>query len=281
MPLIKPLLDYFASSADDTRLKPYDRRLPNRFREPEMKTLSPKDQHRPQQNAIFAALSAAECGRLAKDLELVPLTLGQVLYESGETMSHAYFPIDCVVSLLYVMKNGESAEIAIVGNEGMIGIALFMGGESTMSRAIVQNAGHAYRLKAQVLKDEFNSGGALSRLLLMFSSALITQMVQTAACNRHHPVDQQLCRWMLLSLDRLPSSRISMTPQLIGNMLGLDRTKVSKATNVLERAGLIQYDDGEITVLDRAGVEKRSCECYGVVKKESDRLLPLSVEIGQ
>jgi CRP-like cAMP-binding protein len=244
-----------------------------------MKNLTPTDQHGQQQNSLLAALSAADCEHLAKDLELVPLTLGQVLYESGETMSHAYFPIDCVVSLLYVMKNGESAEIAIVGNEGIIGIALFMGGESTMSRAIVQNAGHAYRLKAQVLKDEFHSGGALSRLLLMFASALITQMVQTAACNRHHPVDQQLCRWMLLSLDRLPSSRICMTDKLIGNMLGLDRAKVAKATNVLEKAGLIHYNDGEITVLDRAGVEERSCECYGVVKKESDRLLPLSVEM--
>ena len=241
-----------------------------------MKDISSKDQHRPQQNALLAALSAAECERLAKDLELVPITPGQVLYESGETMSHAYFPTDCVVSLLYVMKNGESAEIAIVGNEGIIGIALFMGGESTMSRAIAQNAGHAYRLKAQVLKDEFHGGGAFSRLLLMFASALITQMVQTAACNRHHPVDQQLCRWMLLSLDWLPSSHIRMTEKLIGNMLGLDRTRVLKATNVLEKAGLIHYDDGEITVLDRAGVEKRSCECYGVVKQESDRLLPLS-----
>lgn len=245
-----------------------------------MKTLSPTDQHRPQQNALLAALPAAECERLAKDLELVPLTLGQALHESGETMSHAYFPIDCVVSLLYVMKNGESAEIAIVGNEGMIGVALFMGGESSMSRAIVQNAGHAYRLKAQVLKDEFHRGGALSRLLLMFASALITQMVQTAACNRHHPVDQQLCRWMLLSLDRLPSSRISMTEKLIGNMLGLDHTNVLKATNVLAKAGLIHYNNGEITVLDRPGVEKRSCECYDVVRKESDRLLPLSVEVG-
>lgn len=196
-------------------------------------------------------------------------------------MSHAYFPIDCIVSLLYVMQNGESAEIAVVGNEGMIGIALFMGGESTMSRAIVQNAGHAYRLKAQVLKDEFNGGGALTRLLLMFASALITQMVQTAACNRHHPVDQQLCRWMLLSLDRLPSTRISMTEKLIGNMLGLSPGKVVTAANVLQKAGLIHYSDGKITVLDRAGVEKRSCECYGAVKKESDRLLPLSVEIGQ
>ena len=234
-------------------------------------------QHRPQQNALIAALSAVECKRLAKDLELVPLTLGQVLYESGQTMSHAYFPIDCIVSLLYVMKNGESAEIAVVGNEGMIGIALFMGGESTLSRAIVQNAGHAYRLKAQVLKDEFHSGGALSRVLLMFASALITQMVQTAACNRHHPVDQQLCRWMLLSLDRLSSSQISMTDKLVGNMLGLSTAEVTKATNLLQKAGLILYNAGEITVLDRIGVEKRSCECYGVVKKESDRLLPLSV----
>jgi CRP-like cAMP-binding protein len=243
--------------------------------------LSAAQQHRPQQNALLAALSAAECERLAKDLELVPLTLGQVLYEAGQTMSHAYFPIDCIVSLLYVMKNGESAEIAIVGNEGIIGIALFMGGESTQSRAIVQNAGHAFRLKAQVLKDEFHSGGALSRLLLMFASALITQMVQTAACNRHHPVDKQLCRWMLLSLDRLPSNRISMTEKLIGNMLGLSSADVTKATNVLQKAGLIHYKAGEITVLNRSGVEKRSCECYDVVKKESDRLLPLSVEIGQ
>jgi CRP-like cAMP-binding protein len=235
------------------------------------------EQHRPQQNALLAALPAAECERLVADLELVPLVLGQVLYESGQTMSHAYFPLDCIVSLLYVMKSGDSAEIAVVGNEGMIGIALFLGGESTMSRAIVQNAGHGYRLKAQVLKDEFHSGGAFSRLLLMFASALITQMVQTAACNRHHPIDQQLCRWMLLSLDRLPSERISMTGKLIGNMLGLSTANVTKATGVLQKAGLIHYNDGEITVLDRAGVEKRSCECYAVVKKESDRLLPLSV----
>jgi CRP-like cAMP-binding protein len=249
--------------------------------ESEMKNLPAAEQHRPQQNALLAALSAAECDRLAKDLELVPLTLGQVLHEAGQTMSHAYFPLDCIVSLLYVMKNGESAEIAVVGNEGIIGIALFMGGESTMSRAIVQNAGHAYRLKAQVLKDEFGSGGALNRLLLMFSSALITQMVQTAACNRHHPIDQQLCRWMLLSLDRLPSNRISMTEKLIGNMLGLSPAEVRKSTKVLQKAGLIHYDAGAIIVLDRPAVEKRSCECYGVVKKESDRLLPLSVEIGE
>jgi CRP-like cAMP-binding protein len=243
-----------------------------------MKSPSSKNQHRPQQNTLLAVLSAAECDRLAKDLELVPLALGEVLYESGETMSHAYFPIDGIVSLLYVMKNGESAEIAIVGNEGMIGIALFMGGESTMSRAIVQNAGHAYRMKAQVLKDEFHGGGALGRPLLMFTSALITQMVQTAACNRHHTVDQQLCRWMLLSLDRLPSNRLSMTEKLIGNMLGIERAKVSEAAGVLNEAGLVHYNNGEITVLDRHGVETRACECYGVVKRESDRLLPRSVE---
>jgi CRP-like cAMP-binding protein len=246
---------------------------------PEMKKLTLVEQHRPQQNAILAALSAAECERLDDDLELVPLSLGQILYEPGQTMSHAYFPINCIVSMLYVMKNGESAEIAIVGNEGMIGIPLFMGGESTQSRAIVQNAGLAYRLKAQVLKDEFHGGGALSRLLLMFASALITQMVQTAACNRHHPVDKQLCRWMLLSLDRLPTNRISMTGKLIGNMLGLNSPGVTKATGALVKAGLIRYNAGVITVLDRPGVEKRSCECYETVKRESDRLLPLFVEV--
>jgi CRP-like cAMP-binding protein len=238
-----------------------------------MKNSSPTDWNR---NTLLAALSVAERERLAKELELIPLALGDVLYESGEIMQHAYFPTDGIVSLLYVMKNGESAEIAIVGNEGIIGVALFMGGESTMSRAIVQNAGHAYRMKAQVLKEEFHRGGALSRSLLMFTSALITQMVQTAACNRHHTVDQQLCRWMLLSLDRLPSSRISMTEKLIGNMLGINRAQVSKATGALDDAGLVDYRDGEITVLDRPGVERRSCECYGVVKRESDRLLPLS-----
>jgi CRP-like cAMP-binding protein len=237
-----------------------------------------KDQRRPQRNSLIGALSAAECERLTKDLELVPLTLGQVLHESGQAMSHAYFPIDCIISILYVMKSGESAEIAIVGNEGMIGMTLFMGGESTISRAVVQNAGHAYRMKAQALKDQFHAGGALSRLLLLFTSALMTQMVQTAACNRHHPVDQQLCRWMLLSLDRLSSGRISMTEKLIGNMLGLSPSEVTKATDVLQKAGLIHYDNGEITVLDRAGVERCSCECYEVVKRESDRLLPLSVE---
>jgi len=226
-----------------------------------------------QQNLMLAHLPPEELQRMTEALELVPLELGQVLYESGETMTHAYFPTDCVISLLYVMKNGESAEIAIVGNEGMIGIALFMGGGSTMSRAIVQNAGHAYRLKSQLLREEFHRGQELSRSLLMFSSALIAQMVQTAACNRHHTIDQQLCRWMLLSLDRLPTGRISMTSRLVGNMLGLAPDQVLLATGSLSKAGLIRYDDGDITVLDRAGVERRSCECYEVVKKECDRLL--------
>jgi CRP-like cAMP-binding protein len=220
-----------------------------------------------------------ERARLSDELELIPLALGQVLCESGQTMTHAYFPIDCIVSILYVMRNGDSAEIAVVGNEGMIGIALFMGGGSMLSRAIVQNAGHAYRLRAQVLKDEFDRAGTLRRLLLMFSSALIAQMVQTAACNRHHTVDQQLCRWMLLSLDRLTSNRISMTDKLIGNMLGLSAGRVALAAGLLVKAGLIHYSAGVITVLDRAGVERRSCECYAVVKAESDRLLPLALEM--
>lgn len=210
-------------------------------------------------------------------MELVSLTLGQVLYDAGQTMSHAYFPLDCIISLLYVMENGDSAEIAIIGNEGIIGVPLFMGGESTQSRAIVQNAGHAYRLKAQMLKQVFHNGGSLQHLLLLFASALMTQMVQTAACNRHHTVDQQLCLWMLLSLDRLPSNQISMTHKLIGNMLGLSDANVTTAAGILQKANLIHYDHGNITVLDRPGVEKRSCECYSVVKTESDRLLPLSV----
>lgn len=225
------------------------------------------------QNTLLAGLPRAERDRLSGDLELVPLSLGQTLYESGELMTHAYFPTDCVISLLYVMRNGASAEIAIVGNEGMIGIALFMGGGSTLSRAIVQNAGHAYRLAAPPLLREFQRGSALQRTLLMFGSALITQMVQTAACNRHHTIDQQLCRWMLLSLDRLPTGRIKMTTRLVGNMLGLQAAQVAIAADALCTAGLIEYDDGDITVVDRKGVERRSCECYGVVKQESDRLL--------
>jgi CRP-like cAMP-binding protein len=229
-----------------------------------------------ESNTLLAALSQDDFKRLHKDLELVPMALGQVLHESGETMSHIYFPTDCIVSILYKMKNGESAEVAMVCNEGIVGIAIFMGGESTMSRAIVQNAGFAYRLKAQVAKDEFRNGGGLSRILLMYTSVFITQMVQTAACNRHHPLDQQFCRWILLSLDRLPSDHITMTEKLIGNMLGLTPSEVVVQTKRLQDAGLVTYRNGEITVIDRAGVEKRSCECYRVVKKESDRLLPLS-----
>lgn len=244
-----------------------------------MKNLSASDQHRPQQNTLLAALPTSDLDHLALDLELTPVKLGQVLYDTGQTMSHAYFPLDCIVSILYVMENGDSAEIAIIGNEGIVGVPLFMGGESTQNRAIVQNAGHAYRLKSQMLKQEFNAGGALQRILLLFASALMTQMVQTAACNRHHTVDQQLCRWMLLSLDRLPSNQISMTQKLIGNMLGLSCDNVTTAAAVLQKAELIHYDRGIITVLDRPGLEKRSCECYGVVKSESDRLLPFTVAV--
>ena len=237
------------------------------------------ERYRPQQNALLAALSAIECRRLVKELELVPLAAGQVLYDAGQTMSHAYFPLDCMVSLLYTMKNGQLSETAIVGNDGIIGIALFMGGESTQGRAIVQNAGHAYRLKAQVLKSEFHRGNALHRLLLLFASALITQMVQTAACSRHHTLDQQLCRWMLLRLDRLPSLRTGMTEKRVGSMLGRGSTEASKATRLLQDAGLVNVIDGEITVVDRNGIEKRACECYAVVRREIDRLLPVSGEI--
>lgn len=241
-----------------------------------LKNTTSRANQRSDQNTLLAALSKNDYQHLHENLELVPLVLGQVLHESGETMSHIYFPLDCIISILYRMKNGESAEIAVVGNEGVVGIAVFLGGESTMSRAIVQNAGYAYRLKSQVAKDEFMIGRALSRLLLMYTSALITQMVQTAACNRHHTLDQQLCRWILLSLDRLPSNHITMTEKLIGNMLGLDPSEIVKQTTILQKAKLVTYRSGEITVIDRAGIEKRSCECYRVVKRESDRLLPLS-----
>jgi len=237
---------------------------------------STRTHERSEYNTLLAALSDEDYQRLRKDLELVPMSLGQVLHESGETMSHIYFPVDCIVSILYQMENGASAEIALVGNEGVVGIAVFMGGESTMSRAVVQNAGHAYRLKAQVAKQEFMVGGALSRVLMMFTSAMITQMVQTAACNRHHTLDQQLCRWILLSLDRLPSRHIAMTEKLIGNMLGLKPVQVIAQATLLQKTGLVTYRDGEISVIDRAGIEKRACECYRVVKKETDRLLPLS-----
>jgi CRP-like cAMP-binding protein len=202
------------------------------------------------------------------------MPLGHVLYESGNQLNHVYFPTTAIVSLLYVMEDGASAEIAVVGNEGIIGIALFMGGETTPNRAVVQSAGHAFRLKGQLLKDEFNRSGVLQYLLLRYTQALLTQMAQTAVCNRHHSVDQQLCRWLLLSLDRLSSNTLTMTQELIANMLGVRREGVTEAAGSLQNAGLIHYSRGRIDVLNRPGLEARACECYAVVKKEFDRLLP-------
>lgn len=228
----------------------------------------------PQHNHLLAALPVEVQGRLFPHLELIPLPLGDVLYESGDTLRHVYFPVDAIVSLLYVMESGASAEISVVGNEGLIGVALFMGGESTSSRALVQSGGHAYRLLGQRLKDEFNRHGELLHLILRYTQALITQMAQTAVCNRHHSIDQQLCRWLLLSLDRLPSNKLTMTQELIANMLGVRREGVTDAAGKLQRLGIIEYSRGHITVLDRVGLERLSCECYAVVKKETDRLLP-------
>jgi CRP-like cAMP-binding protein len=228
----------------------------------------------PQQNHLLGMLPNAERDRLFPHLELVQLALGQILYESGDTLRHVYFPTDSIVSLLYVMEDGASAEISVVGNEGIIGVALFMGGETTPSRAIVQSAGNAYRLKGQILKDEFHRHGELHHLLLRYTQALLTQMAQTAVCNRHHSVDQQLCRWLLLSLDRLPSNQLNMTQELIANMLGVRREGVTEAAGKLQRLGVIQYHRGHITVLDRSRLEKLCCECYAVVQKEFERLLP-------
>jgi len=228
----------------------------------------------PQQNHLLAALPASDYERLAPHLELIPLKLGEVLYEPGVQLRYVYFPTTSIVSLLYVMGDGASAEIAIVGNEGILGISLFMGVETTPSRAVVQSACYGYRLKAQLLKDEFQRFGPMLHLLLRYTQALITQMAQTAVCNRHHSVDQQLCRWLLLSLDRLASNELSMTQELIANMLGVRREGVTEAAGKLQEAGLISYRRGRITVLDRPGLEARSCECYEVVKKELDRLLP-------
>jgi CRP-like cAMP-binding protein len=228
--------------------------------------------HGPPQNQLLAGLSLDERKRLFPHLQLVAMPLGNVLYESGDLLRHVYFPLDCIVSLLYVMQDGASAEISVVGNEGLIGIALFMGGETTPSRAIVQSAGHAYRLAGPRLKDEFHRNGGLQVLLLRYTQALITQMSQTAVCNRHHTVDQQLCRWLLLSLDRLPSSRLVMTQELIANTLGVRREGVTDAAGKLQKLGVIQYGRGQITVLDRCKLEQLSCECYAVVKKETDRL---------
>jgi CRP-like cAMP-binding protein len=225
-------------------------------------------------NHLLAALPNLVSTRWLAHLEDVELTLGQVLYESGGTLSHVYFPTTAIVSLLYVMENGASAEIAVVGNEGIVGISLFMGGESTPSRAVVQSAGRGLRLKAQIMKDEFNQAGPVLHLLLRYTQALITQMAQTAVCNRHHSLDQQLCRWLLLSLDRLQGDELVMTQELIANMLGVRREGVTEGALKLQQAGLIRYARGRITVLDRGGLEKRTCECYAVVKTEYDRLLP-------
>ncbi|GAC1320173.1 MAG: Crp/Fnr family transcriptional regulator [Collimonas sp.] len=228
----------------------------------------------PRKNHLLAALPDAEWERWRPQLEVVEMPLGQVLYESGSTLSYVYFPTTSIVSLLYLLESGASAEIAVVGNEGIVGVSLFMGGESTPSRAVVQSAGQGFRLRARVMKEEFNRAGPVLHLLLRYTQALITQMAQTAVCNRHHTLDQQLCRWLLLSLDRLQGNDLVMTQELIANMLGVRREGVTEAAGSLQTAGLIRYARGHITVLDREGLEKRTCECYAVVKKECDRLLP-------
>ena len=228
----------------------------------------------PRTNHLLAALPEPEWTRWEPQLTLVEMPLGQVLYESGGTQSHVYFPTKAIVSLLYVMSGGASAEIAVVGHEGIVGISLFMGGESTPSRAVVQSAGQGYRMKAAAIKDEFNRSGPVMHLLLRYTQALITQMSQTAVCNRHHSLDQQLCRWLLLSLDRLRSNELVMTQELIANMLGVRREGVTAAAGRLHKAGLIDYERGRIKVIDRPKLELRACECYAVVKKEYDRLLP-------
>jgi len=229
--------------------------------------------HDPAENHLLAALAAEERDRIFPHLQLVELPLGKVLYESGDTLRHVYFPTDCIVTLLYVLLDGSSAELAVVGNDGLIGIALFMGGETTPNRAIVQCKGHAFRLAGQRLKDEFHRSGPLQDLLLRYTQALITQMAQTAVCNRHHSVEQQLCRWLLLALDRSPSSDLTMTQELIAGMLGVRREGITEAAGKLQRLKIIRYSRGHITVLDRPRLEQLSCECYSVVKKEADRLL--------
>jgi CRP-like cAMP-binding protein len=228
-------------------------------------------------NQLLAALPDDELNRWLPQLELVDLPLGQVVYESGGIEKSVYFPTSAIISLLYVMENGDAAEIAVVGNEGIVGISLFMGGNSTPSRAVVQSAGRGFRLNARIMKDEFERGGPVTRLLLRYTQALITQMSQTAVCNRHHTLDQQLCRWLLISLDRLPGNELVMTQELIANMLGVRREGVTEGATKLQKAGLITYVRGRITVLDRKGLEKRVCECYAVVKKEYDRLLPMEL----
>jgi CRP-like cAMP-binding protein len=226
------------------------------------------------ENHLLAALPAAVQERIYPHLKRVPMPLGKVIYESGAELRNVYFPTDCIVSLLYVLENGASAEISVVGNEGLIGIALFMGGETTPSRAIVQSAGFAYQLAGQLLKEEFHRDADMQQLLLRYTQSLITQMTQTAVCNRHHSLDQQLCRWLLLSLDRLRTNQLTMTQELIANMLGVRREGVTEAAGKLQGLGVIRYQRGRITVLDRPKLESLCCECYAVVKKETDRLLP-------
>jgi CRP-like cAMP-binding protein len=227
----------------------------------------------PNQNHLLASLPAAEFARVAPHLERVPMLLGEMLYEPGGRLQHVFFPTTAIVSLLYVLESGASAEIAGVGNEGILGISLFMGGDTTPSSAVVQTAGHGYRLQAKLMQAEFNRGGLMQRLLLRYTQALLTQMCQTAACNRHHSIEQQLCRWLLLTLDRLPSNELVMTQELVASALGVRREGITEAAGNLQRAGLIRYRRGHIAVLKRSGLEAGACECYGVVKKELARLL--------
>jgi CRP-like cAMP-binding protein len=229
--------------------------------------------HAPDQNHLLAALPREAFDRIFPDLELVRMPLGEVLYESSGVMQHVYFPTDAIVSLHYVMENGSSAEIAGVGNEGVLGVALFLGGNTTPSLATVQTGGYGYRIKSRSMMEEFNRAGATMRLMLRYTQALITQMSQTAVCNRHHSVEQQLCRWLLSTLDRLPTAELTMTQELIAGMLGVRREGITEAAGNLQRAGLISYRRGHITVLDRAGLERHACECYEVVRKEMHRLL--------
>ena len=229
--------------------------------------------HSPNQNHLLAALPAAEFERLVPHLELVPMLLGETLYDPGGKLQHVYFPTTAIVSLLYVMESGVSAEIAGVGNEGVLGISLFMGGDTTPSSAVVQTAGHGYRLREKLLKEEFSRGGLMQRLLLRYTQALVTQMFQTGACNRHHSIEQQLCRWLLLTLDRLPANELVMTQELVASALGVRREGITEAAGKLQRAGIIRYRRGHISVLKRSGLETGACECYAVVKKEIGRLL--------
>jgi len=243
------------------------------LREADASTTAMPTVHSPNQNHLLAALPAVDFERLVAHLELVPLPLGEILYEPGARMRHAYFPTTAIVSLHYVMESGASAETAGVGNEGIVGVSLFMGGDTTPSSAVVQTGGHAYRLESRLLKEEFSRGGSLQGLLLRYTQALITQMTQTAACNRHHSIEQQLCRWLLLTLDRVSSRELIMTQELVASMLGVRRGGITEAAGNLQRAGVIKLRRGHISVVDRSGLETRACECYAVVKKELSRLL--------